>query len=183
MSALPGWPGNRDGFCPVFIWEISSRLPRWKHVQRSIKIPAKSPRSLKTLRTSVSAKFKSVISKQTGGATYSSFVRTLSVVSYRCYVATAEWLSSAVQYTTGKAQSCNPASLPYCESEPIFFVIRNWISLVLVTGLECFCGKDFQHGCWDPDNRAIWTHRKFYEGKSGEAKPSQFGWPAHMKRL
>ena len=98
------WPAKRDWFCLAFIWEISSRLPRWKNVQRATKIPARGPRSLKTLETSVSAKLKSV---NKHGATKSG-VRTPRVVSYRCYVATAEWLSSAVENTAGKAQCGNP---------------------------------------------------------------------------
>ena len=64
-SSQRGWPGNRDGFCLVFTWEISSRLPWWKNVQWPTKTPVRSPRSPKSLRMSVSAKFKSVISKQT----------------------------------------------------------------------------------------------------------------------
>ena len=35
-------------------------------------------------------------------------VYTLSIVSYHCYVVTAEWLSSAVENIAGKAQCCNP---------------------------------------------------------------------------
>ena len=42
------------------------------------------------------------------GATKSGVVRTPHVVSYGCYVATAEWLSSAVENRAGKGQCCNP---------------------------------------------------------------------------
>ena len=51
------------------------------------KIPTGSPRSLTTLGMSVSAKFKSA---NKHGATKSGVIRIPSVVSYRCYVATAE---------------------------------------------------------------------------------------------
>ena len=73
--------------------------------ERTSRGPQKCPRSLKTLETSVSAKFKSV---NKHGATKSGVVRTPRVVSYRCYVATAEWLSSALENTAGKAQCGNP---------------------------------------------------------------------------
>ena len=72
-----------------------------KERQRPIKNTRGNPAQPKTSRTSVSPKFKSV---NKHGATYSCIVRTLRVVSYRCYVATAEWLSSAVQNTAGNAQ-------------------------------------------------------------------------------
>ena len=70
--------------------------------------------AIKTLEMSGSAKSKLVISNV---ATYSC------VVIYRCHVATVEWLSSAVENTAGKTQSCNPVLFMYCESEPIFFEI------------------------------------------------------------
>jgi len=70
--------------------------------------PQKYLQELKTLGTmgmSVSAKFNQV-SKD--GATKSGGVCTPGIVSYRCYVATAEWLSSAVENKASKAQCCNP---------------------------------------------------------------------------
>lgn len=36
----PVWPGNREEFCLMFIWEISSQLRRWKNVQRPTQILA-----------------------------------------------------------------------------------------------------------------------------------------------
>ena len=51
-------------------------------------------------------------------------------------------------------------------------------------GLECSYGKIFipvtEISVTGPARPLIWTHRNFYEGKSGEAKsrkPSQPGWP------
>ena len=176
MSALPGWPGNRDGFCPVFIWEISSRLPRWKNVQRLIKIPEKR------LWERVSARNSNQLSvnKPVAPPTAVVFVPlALSAIVAMLLQLNGFLLPCNIQQA--RLNLAIQSSL--LRKRTYLFLMRNWISLVLVTGLECSRGKDFQHGCRDPDNRAIWPHRKFYEGKSGEAKPSQFGWPAHMKRL
>ena len=89
----------------MFIWEIFIPVTEMKERPAAHKNTREKPAQPKALGTSVSAKFKSV---NKHGATYSCIVRTLSVVSYRCYAATAEWLSAAVENTAGQAQCCNP---------------------------------------------------------------------------
>jgi len=62
-------------------------------------------------------------------------------------------------------------------------------SFVLVTGLKCSYGKDFEPDYRDLGNRASpASHMNtfFYEGKRGEAryrKPSQPGWPGSCEEV
>ena len=99
------WPGKGDRFWLVLIWKIFILVTEMKERPAAHKNARKKPAQPKTLGTSVSAKFKSV---NKHGTTYSCIDRTLSVVSYRCHAATAEWLSSAVENTAGQTQCCNP---------------------------------------------------------------------------
>ena len=150
VSALKA---SRTDFGLCSYGKFSSWLPRWKNVQR----PTKKPVQPKALGTNVSANFKLVNKHST---TYSCIVCTLSIVSYRCYAATAEWLSSAVENTAGQAQCCNPGSMLqssplYCKSDPVFNWNLKWRKQMRL--------NQSKRSCWHKPGRTdlwwknIWT--------------------------